>query len=312
VREADLILALDVKDAEPAITALDRTTRQVRPITPDGCRFVEIGFSDLGISKWSTDYGRYREAEISILADTALAVPLLAERCAELVNASPARRAKTEARTESLSARSAAAREGWLAEARADWSASPMTTGRLALEVWDAIQHEDWVLTANALGEKARRLWDMDQPYRHPGRQLGTATQIGISLGVALAHKGTGRLVVDIQPDGDLMFDAGALWVATKHQIPLLVVMYNNRAYYNDWEHQIRVARHRGTPPDRAGLGMELFNPSPDFAMLARSMGWYAEGPIEDPADLAPALRRAIAEVKAGRPALVDTVTRFR
>jgi acetolactate synthase-1/2/3 large subunit len=38
-------------------------------------------------------------------------------------------------------------------------------------------------------------------------------------------------------------------------------------------------------------------------------MGWYAEGPIENPGDVAPALRRAIAAVKAGRPALVDTIT---
>ena len=54
--------------------------------------------------------------------------------------------------------------------------------------------------------------------------------------------------MVDIQPDGDLMFDAGALWVAAKYQIPMLVVMHNNRAYYNDWAHQIphgEAARHR-------------------------------------------------------------------
>ncbi len=30
--------------------------------------------------------------------------------------------------------------------------------------------------------------------------------------------------------------DAGALWVAAKYEIPLLIVMFNNRAYYNDWE----------------------------------------------------------------------------
>jgi acetolactate synthase I/II/III large subunit len=50
-----------------------------------------------------------------------------------------------------------------------------------------------------------------------------------MSLGVALANKDTGRLVVDLQPDGDLMYDAGVLWIAAKYQIPLLVVVYNNR-----------------------------------------------------------------------------------
>ena len=139
-----------------------------------------------------------------------------------------------------------------------------------------------------------------------------TGTQIGISLGVALAHRGAGRLVVDIQPDGDLMFDAGALWSAAKNNIPLLVVMYNNRAYYNDWEHQVHVAQHRGTPVERAYIAQDIAGPDPDFAAMAKSLGWYAEGPIEKPGDIAPALRRAIAQVKAGRPALVDTVVRPR
>ena len=153
------------------------------------------------------------------------------------------------------------------------------------------IKNEDWVLTANNLKQQVRKLWDFDKPYRHPGVELGTSTQIGISLGVALAHKGTGRIVVDIQPDGDLMFDAGALWVAAKYQIPMLVVMHNNRAYYNDWEHQIRMAQLRGTDEAKAHIGMDLFGPEPDFAALARSMGCWGEGPIDKPQDVRPRAR---------------------
>ena len=193
-------------------------------------------------------------------------------------------------------------------DSRRNWDAVPMTAARLAHEVWEMIRREDWVLTAGTLNGWARRLWDFDRPYRHPGRSLGTATQIGISLGVALAHKGQGRLVVDLQPDGDLMFDAGALWIAARYRIPMLVVMHNNRAYLNDWEHQIHVSEHRSTPVERANIGQDIVDPAPDFAGLARSMGWFAEGPIERPQDVAAALARAIAEVKQGRPALVDTV----
>jgi acetolactate synthase-1/2/3 large subunit len=200
----------------------------------------------------------------------------------------------------------------WADEAKKDWDGVPIALPRLANELWDAIKDEDWVLTACNLQEWVYKLWDFDKSYRHPGQALGTGTQIGVSLGVALAHRGTNRLVVDIQPDGDLMFDAGALWSAAKNDIPLLVVMYNNRAYYNDWEHQIRVAHHRGTPVERAYIAQDISGPEPDFATMAKSMGWYAEGPIEKPADIAPALRRAIAQVKAGKPALVDTVLRPR
>jgi acetolactate synthase-1/2/3 large subunit len=203
-------------------------------------------------------------------------------------------------------------RAHWREEAKKDWDASPFALPRLALEVWDKIKNEDWVLTAGTLEDWTLRLWNFDKGYRHAGKSLGTGTQIGISLGVALAHKGKGRLVVDFAPDGDLMFDAGALWTAARYEIPMLVVMYNNRAYYNDWEHQINVAKLRGTDVTRANIGMDLVDPSPDFATLAKSMGWYAEGPIDQPKDVGPALVRAIGQVKGGRPALLDTITRHR
>jgi acetolactate synthase-1/2/3 large subunit len=154
-----------------------------------------------------------------------------------------------------------------------------------------------------------RKLWDFDKAYRHPGQDIGTSTQVGISLGVGLANRGTGRLVVDIQPDGDLMFDAGALWFAAKHEVPMLFVMYNNRAYYNDWDHQIHLAHERDTDEAKAHIGMDLFGPEPDFGALARSMGVWGEGPIAKGEDLGPALRRAIEVVKSGKPALVDAVT---
>jgi acetolactate synthase-1/2/3 large subunit len=258
------------------------------------------------------DYGRYQETSLAILADTSLAVPALADLVEERLAADRDSQARVETRRADITARHDAARKQWQQQARQDWDAAPMTTGRLALEIWDAIKDEDWVLTANTLREWVPKLWNIERWYQHPGKELGTATQIGISLGVALAHKGTGRLVVDIAPDGDLMFDAGALWVAAKHELPMLVVMFNNRAYYNDWEHQIRMARVRGTPMERANIGMDMRGPAPDFAGLARSMGWYAEGPIESGAELAPALRRAIKQVKDGKPALLDAITRFR
>jgi acetolactate synthase-1/2/3 large subunit len=187
-----------------------------------------------------------------------------------------------------------------------------MHESRMAAEVWDAIKEEDWVLTAGTLKTWALRTWNFDKPYRHPGRELGTATQFGIALGVALAHKGSGKLVVDLQPDGDLMYDLGALWVAAKYEIPMLVVMYNNRAYFNDWAHQIQIAQTRGTDVARAYIGMDLYGPEPDFAHIAKGVNWYAEGPIEDPKDIGPALKRAIAQVKAGKPALVDVIVARR
>jgi acetolactate synthase-1/2/3 large subunit len=305
--DADLVLCLDTRDWERATTRLVSATREVTSIVPAGSSWIDIGFGDLEISSWAMDYQRLVHADLRILADTTLAIPALTELLKPKVN--KARVAETARAATALGQK---ARSRWEAEAKEDWDASPITLARLATEVWQAIKDQDWVLTANTLEEWTRKIWDFDRPYRHPGKSLGTATQIGISLGVALAHRDAGRLVVDLQPDGDLMFDAGALWVAAKHRIPLLVVMYNNRAYYNDWEHQIRMAKLRGTPLERAYIGMDMDDPAPDFAALAKSMGWYAEGPIDRPGDVAPALKRAIARVKAGQPALLDTITQKR
>jgi acetolactate synthase-1/2/3 large subunit len=303
-RDADVVLSLDTRDWERPTTELVSATRKVTSLVPDGCKWIDIGFGDLEISSWAMDYQRLVHADVRVMADTTLAIPALTG----LLKKTKA----TETRIRHYSDRNRKVRAGWEKEAKENWDASPITLPRLAHEVWQQIKKYDWVLTAGTLDEWARIVWDFDQPYRHPGKSLGTATQIGISLGVALAHRGKGRLVVDLQPDGDLMFDAGSLWVAAKHRIPMLVVMYNNRAYYNDWEHQIRMAKLRGTPVERAHIGMDMSDPEPDFATLARSMGWYAEGPIDKPSSVAAALKRAIRKVQAGQPALIDTITQKR
>ena len=311
-RHADLVLCLDTRDWERPTTELVSTTRELTSIVPAGAKWIDIGFGDLELSSWALDYQRLHHADLRILADTSIAIPMLTELLRSRMKGDAQLGQRVKARAADVAKQSNAKRERWAKEAREHWDASPIALPRLASEVWEAIKSEDWVLTAGTLDEWARMLWDFDKPYRHPGKSLGTATQFGISLGVALAHRDKQRLVVDLQPDGDLMFDAGAMWVAAKHRIPLLVVMYNNRAYYNDWEHQIRMAKLRGTPVERAHIGMDMDGPAPDFAGMARSMGWYAEGPIENPREVAPALKRAIAEVKAGRPALLDTITQKR
>ena len=311
-RGADLVVCLDTRDWERPTTELVSATRQLTSIVPAGAKWVDIGFGDLGLSSWSLDYQRLHHAELRILADTTIAIPaltrLLKTRIAE--DATLDERIRT--RAAQTADKSERRRQKWAAEAKEDWEATPIALPRLASEVWEAIKNEDWVLTAGTLEEWTRKLWNFDRPYRHAGRSLGTATQFGISIGVALAHRDQKRLVVDMQPDGDLMFDAGALWTVAKHRIPMLVVMYNNRAYYNDWEHQIRMAMVRGTPVERAYIGMDLDDPAPDFAGMARSMGWYAEGPFESPDGLPAALKRAISKVKEGQPALLDTVTQKR
>jgi benzoylformate decarboxylase/acetolactate synthase-1/2/3 large subunit len=312
LESADAVCFVDVKDMGKPTQVLDSATRRIRSRLDPSATILDLGFNDIGISAWSHDFAALHETDVQVTADTSVALPLLLAACRRLEAEQPERREDRERRGAELADAHRRTWEGWRRAAEEDWDAVPISTARLAGEVWEAVREDDWVLTAGTEGGAALRSWDFDRPHRHPGGSLGTATQIGISLGVALAHRDAGRLVVDLQPDGDLMFNLGALWVAAYHRIPLLVVTFNNRAYHNDWEHQERMARQRGTPVENAYVGMELDHPAPDFAAIARGLGWWAEGPVEQPDALAPALRAAVAEVRAGRPALVDAVCRPR
>jgi len=312
IEKADLILSLDMRDLYGPLVKLDKITRKTVYRILKDCKIIDIGFADLNISKWSQDFMQLQEVDLHIAADTLVALPQLILMCEQILGKNGKKREEIRKRFEEHKRTHETLRAGWREEVKKNWNAKPMSLPRLAHEIWQVIKDEDWVLTANTLEEWTLKLWDFDKHYRHPGKSLGTSTQIGISTGVALAHRGTGRLVVDIQPDGDLMFDPGTLWIGVHDKIPMLAVMYNNRAYYNDWEHQIRMAKLRGTPVERAHIGMDMDDPAPDIAAMAKAMGWYAEGPIERPGDIAPALGRAIERVKAGQPALLDTITRKR
>jgi thiamine pyrophosphate-dependent acetolactate synthase large subunit-like protein len=128
----------------------------------------------------------------------------------------------------------------------------------------------------------------------------------GISVGAALALKGSGRLPIAICGDGDFLMGVTAVWTAVHYKIPLLFVLANNRSFYNDELHQERMARMRNRPVENKWIGQRMSEPEVDLAAMGRAQGAVGFGPITNPADLAAALEKAIAEVDAGRVAVVD------
>ncbi len=311
---ADAVLALDVTDLHGALTVAD-SGRGSRPsLTRSGARVMEVRLDLLEGNGWAPKFETAVGVDLSLLANTQSALPALVERAEDW-----ARQASTDDRDRVASRRARLAetlgarrdRHRRAAEEHAD--DIPVSTARLAAELRDVVAGSDWVLTGSDLGGWVDRLWDIDDWSRFPGRSLGTGTQLGIAAGVALAYRDTAKIVVDIQPDGDLLFDAGALWTIAHHRLPMLVVMFDNRCYYNDVPHQVAVARQRGRDESRARIGMDIDGPAPDYAALARSFDWFALGPVERPDEVRPALERALAVVrKQRRPALVDVVTQAR
>jgi acetolactate synthase-1/2/3 large subunit len=140
----------------------------------------------------------------------------------------------------------------------------------------------------------------------------GVGYTLPASLGAALANKQHGRLTVSIGGDGDFMFVPRTLWAAAHHRIPMLYVVLNNRAYHQEYLHLQAMAGRRSRGIIQADIGTTLKDPNVDYAAAARAFGVHGEGPISDPGELAPALKRAIAVVKSGQPALVDVVSEPR
>ena len=191
-----------------------------------------------------------------------------------------------------------------------DQGKSPITIPWLVREVGEVIKDEDWALVSRNMSGWPRRLWDWDKPYQFVGYE-GLGGGLGQSLGAALAHRSEGRLCIDLQADGDFLFTPAALWTVAHHQIPMLVIMNNNRSYYNSEQHQEVTAKTRERPVKDKGVGTRIEDPVVDYAGLARNFGLHGVGPIENPADLRPALEEAIRVVKEKKQlALVDVVTK--
>jgi thiamine pyrophosphate-dependent acetolactate synthase large subunit-like protein len=313
--EADVILGLELTDFWGTVnTYRDQLHRSSRSILKPGAKTMAISTRDLGIKANYQEFQRLPELDVAIAGDAEATLPSLVDAVKRLITSD--RRRVFEERGRKLGEASQNAHERARVEAGYAWDASPVTTARLSIELWEAIRHDDWSLASylNPVSGWPTRLWSFDKHYQFIGGSGGSG--IGYtapaSVGAALANRKHGRLTVTIQPDGDLMYAPGILWTAAHHHIPLLMVMHNNRAYHQELMHLQRMANRHNRGVDRAHIGTTITDPNIDYAKVAQGLGVYAEGPIERPADLGPALKRATAVVKRGEPALVDVVTQPR
>ena len=312
---ADVILGLECSDFWNALHSFrDQIHRTSLPLTKPGVKLISITAADLFSKSNYQDFQRFPQVDLDIAADAEATLPSLTESIKSQLT-SDRKRALEDRR-----AQCAVARQESLERAREAagyaWDASPISTARLCAELWAQIKDYDWSLVSftTFVNRWPQRLWSFDKYHQYIGGHGGAGIGYGApaAVGAALANRKYGRLSVNIQCDGDLMYAPGVLWTAAHHRIPLLTVMHNNRAYHQEvMQVQIMANRHsRGV--DRAGIGTTLDDPAIDFSKLAQSMGLHAEGPITDPKDLGPAIRRALEVVKLGEPALIDAYTQPR
>jgi acetolactate synthase-1/2/3 large subunit len=311
ISQADVVLAIEMNDLWGALNAFsDRIARASRPITKKGAKIVTLGTRDLYLKSNYQDFGRYQDVDLSIAGDGEASLPALTEQVKRLLD--DGRKSALETRGKKLAAARVAMVEQAKADATIGWDASPITTARMSAEVYAQIKDEDWSLVGNAIRNLwPHRLWDFKKPYQWNGGSggAGVGYNLPASLGAALANKGQGRLTVAFGGDGDFMFNPGTLWTAAHHQIPMLYIVHNNRAYHQEYMYLTAMAARHGRGVEKADIGTTIKDPNVDYATVARGMGAHGEGPVVDPKDLAPVLKRAIAAVKSGQPAVVDVVT---
>ncbi len=311
VGQADVILAIEMNDHWAALNAFhDRIVRTSQPLYKPGTKIITLGLRDVYLKANYQDFGRFDDIDMSVAGDGETSLPALIEAVKKLVD--PGRKAAYETRGKRYAALRLAMMEQSKVDATIGWDSSPITVARMCAEVYAQIKDDDWSLVGTTINLGwPFRLWNVDKVHRWNGNSggAGVGYNAPASLGAALANKRHGRLTVSFNGDGDMLFTPTSLWTAAHHHIPILYVLQNNRAYHQEVMYLQAMANRRGRGIDDVTIGTTITDPNVDFATVARGFGVHGEGPITDPNDLGPALKRALDVVRRGEPALVDVVT---
>ena len=277
LREADVVLALDWIDPAGVL-------KQAWGDEPAGAKVIQVS-PDAHLHRgWSMDYQGLPPVDLYMMCEPEAVVPLLLDA----VKARPA---------------AVASKPTLLPDPAPD----VVSIRTLADALNAATKGMDVCITRLPLG------WNgAYRHFRHPLDYIGSeggggvGAGLGITVGAALALKGTGRLPVAVIGDGDFLMGATALWTATHYGVPCLVLVANNRSFFNDELHQERVAKERSRPVENRWIGQRISGPDIDLAMMARAQGAEGIGPIAKVPELRSAIERGIEVVRGGGVCVVD------
>jgi thiamine pyrophosphate-dependent acetolactate synthase large subunit-like protein len=278
IREADAILSLDWVDVAG-------TLKFVFGATVPSARIVQVSVDHYLHNGWSMDYQGLPPVDVFIDCEPDVAVPAL------LAALGPQGSQNTAAHKKEFP----------------KLTDDKLTVDHLADALRHAVGDRPTSLTHVSLSWNGAS-WAFNHPLDYLGSDGGGGVGggPGISVGAALALRGSGRLSVAVCGDGDFLMGVTALWTAAHYRIPLLIVVANNRSFFNDELHQERMARMRNRPVENRWVGQRISEPDIDLAAMARAQGAQGFGPVNSIADLQPTFEKAIAAVESGAIAVVD------
>jgi thiamine pyrophosphate-dependent acetolactate synthase large subunit-like protein len=287
LREADVVLSLDWVDLAGTLkTALPGALSPAQVIQCSVDPYIHRG--------WSMDYQGLAPMDLQLLCEPDVLVPLLLDEVRKLRSERRAFApvAKNPPRAEVDPLKEIGIRDfGWLMQRVA--ANEKITYIRLPLG-WS--------------GDTCRFEHPLDFLGSDGGGGIGAGP--GMAVGAALALRDSDRVPVAILGDGDFMMGSSAVWTAARYRIPLLVLVSNNRSFFNDEIHQEKVAIHRDRPVENKWIGQHIGEPDIDIAAIARAQGATGIGPVRTAGDLEAVLVDAIARVKAGETCVVDVRVR--
>jgi thiamine pyrophosphate-dependent acetolactate synthase large subunit-like protein len=295
-QDADLIVSLDWID-------LAGSLRQVWKDAPVPAKIIQISADALVHNGWSMDHQGLPPADLNILADPDATTRALV---AALRKSRRKRPAAARKRPSAPGPRPTLRTGAPEATAKAS-GGEEIGVRALADAVLEVAAQQDTCLIKVNIGWPAQ-----GTRFNHPLDFLGNdggggvGSGIGISIGAALALRGSGRLPLAVLGDGDFMMGVSGLWTATRHGIPLLVVVANNLSFFNDEMHQERMALQRGRPTENRWIGQRIAGPDLDIAALAKAQGAIGIGPIGRRSELRKALKSAASQTLKGNVAVID------
>ena len=287
IRSADVILSLNWVDLNGLLQQVTRSTAEITS------RIVHVSLDSLLHNGWSMDISGLPPVDQPVLAGPDAFVGQLL----------PA----LEKQLKGKSKWDRAGRNPASAPAYSDSAASRIESRDIEVALTKARGTRKFTLAHVNIGwsGSAYHFRDPLDFLGHDGGG-GLGAGPGITVGAALALKGSGRPVVSVLGDGDFLQAATALWTASHYSLPALFIVSNNRSNFNDELHQETVARVRGRAVENRWIGMRIDDPALDIAALARSQGVDAEGPVKTVPELERAIERGLKAVLAGKPYLID------
>lgn len=292
LKSADVVLSLDWHDLAGFLSARCGGSQTQ---TPSTATILHCSLDGYLANGWSMDHQALAAADVKILADPdSFVAQLLAEIRSQNDWSSIA--PVTDARPH------------WaLAAPLAPDAGLPFNAEQLAFTTSAFARGRDVTFARLSFGwprSASRFTSPLDFLGKDGGGAVGTGP--GHTIGAAIALRDSGRLTIGVMGDGDYLMGVNALWTASNLKLPMMIVVANNRSYFNDEIHQERMAVQRERPVENKGIGQRLEDPAPDLIGLARAQGFEGGEPVSDVEALQRELEKGAAVVAAGGRYIID------